>query len=132
MASAVLITVASGCNKAAQTPKVDVTAQLEILKGADKDAKLNAFVALGSLKQAAASTVPDMVTYLKDPDAEIRRLAAYVLMQIGPGAASAIPQLEALLQDPDRAVAMQAINSMKAIDPNTMKEVDRGKMMSIQ
>ena len=121
-----------GCSKNASAGKVDLNSQLEVLKGTDKDARMNAFVALGSLQAAAAPAVPEMITYLKDPDPEIRRMAAYVLMEIGPAAAAAKPQLEELLQDPDRAVITQAVNTMRAIDPGALKDVPLQKVLSSQ
>ena len=132
LASVALAGFFCGCSKNAPAANVDLKAQLEVLKGTDKDARLNAFVALGSMKQAAAPAVQDMITYLKDPDPEIRRLAAYVLMEIGPAAAAAKPHLEALLQDSDRTVVTQVVNTMRAIDPNALKDLPLQKLMNSQ
>jgi HEAT repeat protein len=113
-----LVGLASGCSPGAKTPKVDLQAQLQTLKGTDKDARMNAFATLGTLGEAAAPALPDLLTYLKDPDSEIRRLSLYVIMQIGPKAKSASPQVQALLEDSNTATAMQAGITLRTIDPD--------------
>jgi HEAT repeat protein len=66
-----------------------------------------------------------LIPLLKDTDAETRRLAAYVLGEIGPQAKAALPGLKELLKDPDRQVVMQAVNSVRSVDPTAsdMKNV---------
>ncbi len=100
--------------------QADVSAQVQALKGTDKDAKLTACTELGALKEAAAAAVPDLIECLKDTDPEIRRLAAYALGEMGPAAIKAVPALKPLLQDGDRQVMMQAINSIRSIDPKAI------------
>lgn len=108
-----------GCGGGAKKP-VDVSAQVQVLKGTDKDAKMTAFTELGALKEAAVAAIPDLIECLKDTDPEIRRLAAYALGEMGPAAIKAVPALKPLLQDGERQVMMQAVNSIRSIDPKAI------------
>jgi HEAT repeat protein len=121
-----------GCSKSGSSgaAKVDLSAQREALKSPDKDTRINAFVALGSMKEAAAPAVPDIISHLKDPDPEIRRLAAYALGEIGPAAKEALPQLKTMMSDSEVSVVTQVVNSMRSINPNEGKEVDLQKVLN--
>ncbi len=120
----------ASCKRGESTPKVDLQAQLEALKSPDKDTRVNALVALATIKEAAAPAVPQLIEQLKDSDAEVRRLAAYALMEIGPLAKAALPQLNTMMQDPDRTVVTQVINTIRAIDTGAMKDLDLQKVMN--
>lgn len=106
----------SGCSQK-QGDTVNVSANTEALKSADKDARVNACVELAKGGPASAPAVPALIPLLKDSDAEIRRLAAYALMEIGPAAKEALPTLKQMMSDPDRTVVTQVLNSIRAIDP---------------
>ena len=109
--------ILTGCSKEGGAQKVDVQANITALKGNDKDARANALVELAKAKENAAPAVPALIPLLKDTDAETRRLAAYVLGEIGPQAKAALPGLKELLKDADRQVVMQAVNSVRSVDP---------------
>ena len=123
-----------GCKKGGgqAAAKVDIQAQLDALKSADKDTRMNGLVALATLKQGAAPAVPQLIEQLKDSDPDIRRLAAYALMEIGPQAKAALPQLNTMTQDPERSVVTQVVNSIRAIDTTSMKDVDLQKVKDAQ
>lgn len=106
----------------------DLQAQLDTLKSTDRDARINALVEIAIHKEAAASAVPTLIEQLKDPDPEIRRMTAYALMEIGPAAKEALPHLEQLMQDPDRNVVLQVINTVRAIQPGAMSDLDLQKV----
>jgi hypothetical protein len=69
----------------------------------------------GATRQYSPNGTVGDATITSDP--ETRRLAAYVLGEIGPQAKDALPGLKALLNDPDRQVVMQAVNSVRSVDP---------------
>ena len=128
LTSLVLVAFLAGCNKKAAAPKVDLSAQVAILKSGDTDAKVNALVELGKLEEGALPALDDLIALLKDPAPEVRRLSAYVMMQIGPKASRALPALEPLLQDPDRGVVLQVGTTMTKIDKEALKGMPLQKL----
>ena len=107
-----------GCSKEdAEAKKVNVPAMIDALKGADKEARINACVELAKAGKRAKPAVQSLIPLLKDPDPVARRLAAYVLGEIGPEAKSALPEMKEMLNDSNREVVMQAVNSLRSIDP---------------
>ncbi len=118
----------SGCNKGGGGAKVDVSAQVQILKGSDKDAKVDACVKLGEAGESAGDAVPALIELLADKgdDGLVRRMAAYALGQIGPKAKAAVPVLKTLLGDPVREVVTQTLVSLRAIDPSSVPKMDDG------
>lgn len=98
---------------------VNVPANIEGLKSADKDTRANACIELAKAGPASAPAVPALIPLLKDADPEIRRLAAYTLMEIGPAAKEAGPTLKQMMNDPDRTVVTQVLNTLRAIDPQS-------------
>jgi HEAT repeat protein len=133
LSSLVVTGALTGCNKEAAAPKVDLNAQLQTLKGTDQNARMNALVAIGSMKEAAAPAIPDMLATMKDPDPDVRRLAAWVIQQVGPKAASSKPQLEALLQqESDQRAGMQIMNTIRDIDPNSFNTPAAGAPKAAQ
>jgi HEAT repeat protein len=97
--------------------QVNVNAMIEELKKEDKDARVNACVELAKAGPKAAPAVSALIPVLKDKDAEVRRLAAYTLYEIGIEAKAAVPAVKEMMSDPDRSVVMQAVNTLRAIDP---------------
>jgi HEAT repeat protein len=115
--------VFGGCSsKNSSKPDVDVAKQISALKSEDKNARVDAAVALASSGAKAAAAVPTLIETLKDHDPEVRRLAAYALGEIGPKASQAIPALKALLRDENREVATQVVNTLRNIDPKSINE----------
>lgn len=128
---AALTLIVPGCGKGAGGAggsPADLQAQLDTLKTGDKDARINALIAIATHKEGAASAVPQLKEQLKDPDPDIRRMSAYALMEIGPAAKDALPELNALLQDEDRSVVMQVVNTIRAIQPGAMSDLDLQKI----
>ena len=129
LALAVLLS-ASGCGKEESAmsggEKVDVAAQLAIVKSGEDNAKVDALVEIGKAGERAADAVPALIETLKSKDETVRRMAAYALGQIGPKAKAAVPALQALMNDPVREVPLQAVNSLRQIDPASAPKLDMG------
>ena len=116
-----LVTLLPGCG-GAKKQKVDVSAQVEMLKSNDPGKKSDALATLSQAGADAAPAIPVLIETLKDPDPLNRRLAALTLGNIGKPAASAVPSLKALLADQDRAVVTTAVNALRNIDPTSAPE----------
>ncbi len=110
----------TGCGSGSKTPKVDVNAQIEALKGTDAAKKQDALANLSQAGPAGAPAVPELIQALKDPEPLNRSLAAAALGSIGKPAAAALPDLKNLLGDSDRTVMMNAMNAMRNIDPSSV------------
>jgi HEAT repeat protein len=110
----------TGCKD--KQPSVDVSAQVQALKGTDTDARVNALTELAKAGPDAAPAVPDLIPVLKDNDALVRRLAAYTLGQIGPKASAALPAIREALNDSDPEVVKNAVIAVRFIDPTAPKE----------
>ncbi len=123
-----LLLAVAGCNKGGGGAKVDVSAQVAILNGEDKDAKVDACAKLGEAGESAADAVPALIGLLADKgeDGLVRRMAAYTLGQIGPKAKAAVPALKLLLGDPVREVVTQTLVSLRSIDPTSVPKMDDG------
>lgn len=125
-----LLLSANGCSKEDNAmgggEKVDVAAQLAIVKSGEDNAKVDALVEIGKAGPRAADAVPALIEALKSKDETVRRMAAYALGQIGPKAKAAVPALQALLNDPVREIPLQAVNSWRLIDPATAPKPDMG------
>ncbi len=119
----------SGCG-GTKTPKIDVNAQIEALKGTDAAKKQDALANLSQAGPAAAPAMPELIQALKDPDPLNRSLAAVALGGIGKPAASALPDLKNLLGDNDRTVMMNAMNAMRSIDPSSVDATNPPNTMS--
>ena len=100
--------------------KVNVKAMTAALKGADKDARINACIELAKAGPRAEPAVESLIPLLKDSDPLVRRLAAYALGQVGPKASQSLPALKGLLGDPDYNVQTAALNATRAIDPKAV------------
>lgn len=112
-------TLLTGCGGGA-SDKVNVPAQITVLKGEDKEARINALAELAKAGEEAAPAISTLTPLLKDQDPLVRRLAAYALGQIGPKAKSAVTDLKPLLNDGDRDVITSALNALRAIDPTSV------------
>jgi HEAT repeat protein len=115
--SLMMLGVFTGCG--GSKAKVDLTAQLNALKGTDANAKEDALSAIATMGKDAAPAVPQLIPLLSDSDPVVRRLAAYALGEIGaPAATPALPELRKLINDTERSVVTSALNACRAIDPN--------------
>ena len=118
-----LLVVTPGCSsKESDSKEVNVSKQINALKSADKNARIDAMVQLGSAGKKALPAMPVLIETVKDKDPEIRRLAAYALGEIGPRATPAIAPLKELLKDENREVVTQVVNSLRNIDPKAIDE----------
>jgi vesicle coat complex subunit len=94
---------------------------LAILKGQltdqDVDARRAAAVALGSLKEDAKSTVPDLLKALSDSDKEVRSNAAQALVQIDGQNKELVSPLAKLLQDKEMDVRKSAVAALGDMGP---------------
>lgn len=100
--------------------KVDVQAQVQQLKGTDKDAKITALVELSKAKEGALPALDALVAALQDPDADVRDNAAATIGEIGPKASKAIPALKKLMESSERNSVAAAMNAIRAIDPKAL------------
>lgn len=96
--------------------KINVQAQIQNLKSADTDTRVNACVELAKAGPDAAPAVPALIVALKDSDFLVRRLAANALGVIGPKAKEAIPALKEATKDRDASVRTEAIGAIQGID----------------
>ena len=71
---------------------------------------------LGSMRFAAARTVPVMRECLRDPNERIRAIAAGALGRLGPESKSALPELRLLLDDEWALVRDAATNAIQLIE----------------
>jgi HEAT repeat protein len=76
--------------------------------------------ALSNIGVEAAPALGEALTHEK---ARVRFQAALALERIGPEAKAAIPQLKKLLSDPATGVRTQAMDALKAIDPELAKKL---------
>jgi HEAT repeat protein len=85
------------------------------LKAKDREARLLAAHAAGSLGRHAVEVVPALAEALTGEDDVSRREVAAALGSIGPGAKDAIPALQAALLDKDKGVRTEAREALKEI-----------------
>jgi HEAT repeat protein len=78
---------------------------------------------LKALALIGIDAVPALSEALKHDDKYVREHAALALERMGPKARAAIPQLKKLLCDPDERVRAQAMEALKAIDPELAKKL---------
>ena len=107
----------AGCSGGGSKEKVDVQAQMQHLKSADTETRVNACVELAKAGPNAAPAVSALIAALKDSDFLVRRLSANALGQIGPKAKEAVPALKEAANDRDASVRTEAIGAMQGIDP---------------
>ncbi len=112
---------AAGCGGGDGTVKVDVSAQIGLLKSPDAGVRSDACVALATAGPGAAPALNELLALFKDSDGLVRRLAVYAVGQIGPAAKSAIPALKEMLNDSERDVITASINAIGSIDPEAQK-----------
>jgi HEAT repeat protein len=95
-----------------------VAAALEIWRGGDPKARIQALQRLERLGPRAAPAVTALIVGLSDRDPKIRKETADVLHRIGPPARPAVPALLAALNDPDSKVRTAAAWALQAAKPD--------------
>ena len=80
--------------------------------------------ALGKLKAASASALPELSRTLQDPDRDLRKRTVMAISQMGEKGKSAYPQLIKALNDENKDVRFQAIHafmSTEALNPEVFE-----------
>ena len=95
-----------------------VAAALELWRGDDLKARLQALQRLGRLGPRAAPAVPALLAGLSDRDPKVRKDTADVLHRIGPPARPAVPALVSALNDPDSGVRAAAAWALQVAKPD--------------
>ncbi len=109
---------AAGGAQETKTSDHRVAAALELWRGDDPKARLQALQRLGRLGPRAAPAVPALIAGLSDLDPKVRKETAAVLRRIGPPAKPAVPALVSVLNDPDSGVRAAAAWALQVAKPD--------------